>query len=152
MLSKSAILMALLTTALAVGLAAAQENMPGGKWWKMPAVAQRLNLSDQEISQLDESYWQSRRQMIRLKANMETEQLELQSIIEGRDMNEAAALTQYAKLDKARSELGQERFLFFLKVRTIVGHERFNTLMRWREARQNRIKRNADPKPAGSGN
>ena len=150
MLSKSTILLALLTTALTVGLAAAQENMPGGKWWKMPAVVQRLNLNYQEISELDESYRQSRRQMIRLKADMETEQLELQSIIEDRDMNEAAALTQYAKLDKARSELGLERFRFFLKVRTIVGHERFNTLMRWREVRQNRIKRNANPKPATS--
>ncbi len=148
MLSKSRILLVLLTSVLAVGSAAAQENMPGGKWWKMPAVVQRLNLNDQEINELDESYRQSRRQMIRLKADMETEQLELQSIIEDRDMNEAAALTQYAKLDQARSELGLERFRFFLKVRTIVGHERFNTLMRWREMRQDQIRRNPDPEPA----
>ena len=93
MLSKSRILLVLLTSVLTVGSAAAQENMPGGKWWKMPAVVQRLNLNDQEINGLDESYRQSRRQMIRLKADMETEQLELQSIIEDRDMNEAAALT-----------------------------------------------------------
>ena len=148
MLSQTKILILLLTSVMVVGSAAAQEDMPGGKWWKMPAVAQRLNLSDWEVTQLDESYRQSRRQMIRLKAIMETEQLELQSIIEGRDLNKEAALMQYAKLDKARSELGLERFRFFLTVRTIFGHERFNTLLRWRDARQHRIKRNADPEPS----
>jgi hypothetical protein len=86
--------------------------------------------------------------MIRLKANMETEQLELQSIIENREMSEAAAMEQYARLDHARSELGLARFHFFLKVRTLVGHERFNTLMRWREASQYRIRRGAESKTA----
>lgn len=116
--------------------AAAQQNMPSGKWWHMPAVAKRLNLNDEEVRRLDETYMESRKQMIRLKADVETEQLELESMIEDRNLDDSAALAQYGKLDKVRSELGFERFRFFLKVRTIVGNERFSMLMRLREMRQ----------------
>jgi Spy/CpxP family protein refolding chaperone len=151
MLNPITILSAMLIALLTVTPAAAQQTIPGGKWWKMPAVAKRLNLSDQEVRQLDDAYRDSRRQMIRFKAEVETEQLELQSIIEDRELDEAAALAQYRKLDKARSELGLARFHFFLKVREIVGHERFNTLLRWREMRRQRFPRQGDSEPASDG-
>jgi len=140
MLRKSLLLLAPLIGLIMNGLAGAQQEIPVGKWWKMPAVAKRMNLSGREISQLDEAYRQSRREMIRSKADMETEQLELQAIIEKPDMVESDALKQYERLDHARSELGLARFRFFLRVRAIVGHERFNTLLRFRELRKQRAR------------
>ncbi len=148
MLRNSKILFALLVICLTVLPVAAQQNIPGGKWWQMPAVAKRLNLSARETRQIDDTYRESRRRMIRLKADLETEQMELQCLIEDPELNEPTAMTQYRKLDKARSELGLERFRFFLEVRKIVGHERFNTLMRLREMRQKRMMRGGDPDPA----
>lgn len=130
-------LLALLIILMVNAPAAAQQDVPGGKWWQMPTVVERLELSDEEVRRLDETYKESRKRMIRLRADLETEQLELESIIEDLNLDNAAALAQYDKLDKARSELGYERFRFFLDVRTIVGQERFNMLMRLREMRQN---------------
>jgi len=138
MLKKPLVLLASLIALILVGPAEARQEIPGGKWWKMPAVAKRLDLSDDETRQLDQAYRQSRREMIRSKAEMETHQLELQAIIEDPGMVESEALKQYERLDRARSELGRARFRFFLEVRTIVGHERFNALLRFREMRQQR--------------
>ncbi|MBC2711377.1 MAG: hypothetical protein HGJ94_10390 [Desulfosarcina sp.] len=88
MLRNSKILFALLVICLTVLPAAAQQNIPGGKWWQMPAMAKRLNLSARETRQLDDTYRESRRRMIRLKADLETEQLELQSLIEDPELDE----------------------------------------------------------------
>ena len=144
MLKKFLALLFPLIALVVIGTANAQKDIPIGKWWKMPAVVQRLNLSGPEVRQLDDAYRQSRREMIRLKAEMETQQLDLQTIVENPGMVESEALRQYERLDRARAELGLARFRFFLKVRTIVGHERFSTLLRFREMRQQRARRQSN--------
>ena len=128
--------------------ATAQQGMPGGKWWKMPAVVRQLDLSAQEVEQLDDAYRESRRVLIRLKADIQTEQLELEHLVESRDLDETRALAQYQKLDRARSALGVERFRFLLTVRKIVGQDRFSSLLRLREKRQERMKRGGQRAPA----
>ena len=145
MLIKTISLAVSLIVLILIGPAKAQSEIPGGKWWKMPAVVQRLKLSGPEVRQLDEAYRQSRREMIRSKAEMETHQLELQAIVEDPGMVESDALKQYERLDRARSELGRARFRFFLEVRTIVGPERFNRLLQFREMRQQRARRLGNP-------
>jgi len=148
MLKPAMLVLALIATQLQAIPVMAQQGIPGGKWWKMPAVAKKLNFSDREIEQLDAAYRESRRRMIRLQADVQTEQLDLQHIIEGRDLDEADALRQYKKLDRARSELGIERFRFLIEVRKIVGHERFSALLQWREKRRERMKPGLSRVPA----
>ena len=56
-------------------------EMPPGKWWRMPPVLERLELTDQEKKELDELFLESRRNLIDLKGVLEKEQLELENII-----------------------------------------------------------------------
>ena len=110
-------------------------NSVPGKWWQNQRVAQRLNLSREEIHQLDTAFIDSRKKLITLKGRVEIEQLELETLIESPSLDEPAALNQYQTLEKARMELGMERFRFFMSVRKIIGHERFQQLM---EIKKNR--------------
>ena len=98
-------------------------------------VAERLNLSPEEINQLDTAFIDSRKKMIELKGRMEIEQLELETLIENPALDEPAAMNQYQKLEKARMDLGMERFRFLISVRKIIGYEKFQELMEMKKNR-----------------
>lgn len=114
------------------------QDMPSGKWWHMPRVVKRLNLADSQITQLDEAFYQSRLNLIRLKSDLEIEQFELETRLENEILDENTALEQYQRLEKARVKLGVERFRFLLKIREIVGFERFRELIAFKKMRQQR--------------
>ncbi len=117
------------------GVAGAQQNMPTGKWWHMPKVVDRLDLSEDDVARLDDAYKDNRRKLIRLKAGVEEQQFELQDLFEDRRLDEQAALEQYHNLEKARTRLGVQRFKYFIRIRKIVGYERFKVLMEYRKKR-----------------
>lgn len=116
------------------------QGLPGGKWWRTPRAIQRLNLTDEEIAQLDEAFRDSRRKMIPLKAAVEAEQFELETLMEADTIDEKALTAQYHKLEMARVDLGTERFVFLVKVRKIVGRQRFEELVRFKKAMDQRRK------------
>ena len=105
------------------------QNLNSTRWWRDPAIIERFQLTNPEIRRLRQAFTDSRRKMIRLKSRLEAEQFELQTLSESREFDEEALLAQHRKLEKARSDLAEERFKFFLQVRKIVGYDRFLELM-----------------------
>ena len=100
-----------------------------GKWWRMASVVKKLNLSDDEVQQLEKAFRESNLKLIQLKSRLEIEQFELENLMDSKSLNDDAINKQYEKLEKARADLGMERFRFLLKVRKIVGNERFQELV-----------------------
>lgn len=111
---------------------------PDIKWWQHENLARRIGLTPVEVDQLDQAFLESRRKMIQLKNALESDQFELQTLVETPSLNEAALLSQYEKLESARRALGMERFRFFLSVRKIIGHEKFKTLLLLKRDRDRR--------------
>ena len=126
---KNTVRITLIVMLLAMPAMAFGQKMPSGKWWRISRVATRLNLSDNEIQQLEDAYRDSRRKFIHLKSQVETEQFELENLIDSQSLDDAAIQKQYERLEKARSKLGAERFKFLIKVRKIVGYDRFQELV-----------------------
>jgi len=114
----------LLIMMISPAIAMAQE-MPSGKWWHSPRMFKQLNLSDAEKDKLDEGFLNSRRKLIDLKRNLERERFELGNLLENKTLNETEVMKQFEKLEKARLDLSAERFSFLLRVRKILGPERF---------------------------
>jgi Spy/CpxP family protein refolding chaperone len=104
------------------------QDMPAGKWWYNPRVVEALKLTEPEVRQIDRLYAQNRRQLIRLKANVEREQLELDNLLGRKNSDDAAVNKQFRQLEKARAELSNARLQFVLGVRDIIGPERFQQL------------------------
>jgi Spy/CpxP family protein refolding chaperone len=117
----------LLAIAVLPVLANSQEG-PEGKWWHNPRVSKQLKLSNEEKAQLDRKFLDSRRRMIKLKGNVEREQLELQSLIESNNLDEGKAKNQFKRLEKARRRLSGERFDFLMQSRKVLGNERFQEI------------------------
>ena len=126
---KNTVRITLIVMLLAMPAMAFGQKMPSGKWWRISRVATRLNLSDNEIQQLEDAYRDSRRKFIHLKSQVETEQFELENLIDSQSLDDAAIQKQYERLEKARSKLGAERFKFLIKIRKIVGYDRFQELV-----------------------
>jgi len=125
----------------AFGLA---QDMPYGKWWRIPRVEKQLELTDEDKAKLEEKFVESRRKLIDLKSNVEREQFELDNLLDGESLDEGAVMDQFRKLEQARGDLSAERFSFLLEVRRVLGFERFHKIKTLYELRQQRKARKGD--------
>lgn len=127
--------------AMLIGLAATTAHAWDdyrGRWWRTPAVVQQLNLTNSEIDRLDKAFDAARIQMIEAKGKVEIERSKLRMLMEQSDFNEAAVREQHRAEEAARSQLSDARFGFLLKVREIIGQDRFLKLLdiraeRWKQ-------------------
>ena len=125
---KRVIITCIVFTLSVVPALAMKGSMPPGKWWSNPELAAKLKLSETEKTGLEEQYLQSRRNLIKLKSELELERFELEVLLDSPELSEKQALEQFKRLENARIKLGEEMFRFVLAVRQIVGSERFQTL------------------------
>jgi Spy/CpxP family protein refolding chaperone len=103
-------------------------GVPPGKWWKLPDIAERLALTEEEKGKLDTMYLEQRQRMIDLRSQAEKERLELEQLLDSTTFDPAAALERFKRLQEAHKNLGTERFQFLLQVRSLLGHDRFQLL------------------------
>jgi len=108
-------------------LAMGQERL-AGKWWRIPKVSKELHLKEEEKDRLDDLFVENRRKLIDLRGNLEKARLDLDAILGKKPLNREAVWACYDRLEKARENLARERFQFLLKVREILGPERFERL------------------------
>ena len=109
------------------GLVAGQE-VPSGKWWYNQKVVQNLDLTQKEIRQLDQAWVDSQRKLIKLKNEVEREQFELDTLLGKKTADDARVRKQFKRLERARTDLADERLGFIIRVRGIIGAERFQQL------------------------
>ena len=109
------------------GLATGQD-VPAGKWWYNQKVVQNLNLTKKEIGQLDNLYVNSHRKLIKLKNAVEREQFELDALLGKKQVDDAKVRKQFKQLERARTDLANERLGFVIRVREIIGADRFQQL------------------------
>ena len=107
---------------------AMSQEMPAGKWWHNPKITKELNLTPNEVRQLDQLYADSARKLIKLKSAVETEQFELDNLLSKKNMKDAEVRKQFERLETARKNLSDERFKFVVGVREIIGSARFQQL------------------------
>ena len=109
------------------GLATGQD-VPSGKWWYNQKVVKNLNLTQKEIRQLDQAWVDSQRKLIKLKNEVESEQFELDTLLGKKTVDDAKVRKQFNRLESARTDLADERLGFIIRVREIIGAERFQQL------------------------
>ena len=109
------------------GLATGQD-VPSGKWWYNQKVVQNLNLTQKEIHELDKTWVESQRKLIKLKNAVEREQFELDTLLGKKTVDDDKVRKQFKRLESARTDLADERLGFIIRVREIIGAERFQQL------------------------
>lgn len=124
----------------------AKLKMPPGKWWQMPEVAEKLDLTSQEQQELDELFAQSQRRMIDLRNNVQKEKFELELILDQQDFDKPACMNRFKKFQNARTNLADERFKFLVEVRKLLDHNRYRALKtEFQHHRMNQMKKRHGP-------
>ena len=117
------------------------KDFPPGKWWHNPQASEKLNLSDEEIKMLDKQFVDSRRKLIKLKSIVESEQFELDNLLDAENINQKEAMKQFDKLQQAKKNLSTDYFRHVLQVRKILGLERFRQLKQFKQLRRQKIRK-----------
>lgn len=128
MMIRGGILTAAIIAVLTTALVSSAMGEPTGRWWRNAKVVAQLKLAKGEIQQLEKAFEASRLKMIQLKGKVEAEQFKLQNLVEKPNMDEKAIKSQHRRLEAARSALAEEQLNFFVKVRKIIGYDRYRKL------------------------
>lgn len=127
--------------------ASAQEIYPG-RWWRIPAIAERLELEDSHKRRLDDLYEQDRKTLAELKDKIQRERAVLDGMLDEDPLRESAVMSQLRKLEAVRTSLSEERVRYVIEVRKVLGPERYGQLKQFlRQEREERKERPPRPYP-----
>lgn len=109
-----------------------------GKWWQDSEVAKKLQLSDSQLGQLDQIFYDHRLKLIDYQAEMEKEDLKLQSLLDADVPNEGQVGSEVDQVLAARGKLEREFTAMNLDLRKVLSVEQ------WRQLKTIRGERGSD--------
>jgi Spy/CpxP family protein refolding chaperone len=132
---------ALLLAALTGSAAAHPMDLPEGKWWKHPRVVAEINLTSDQVREIDAIFARARPRLVDGKAELEKRQGDLQDVIDSNaDRRDIEA--RIDAVESARANLQKARILMILDMRQTLKPEQWERLVRMRQdARRERRER-----------
>ena len=124
----------------AVPAAAQMLEMPGGKWWKRPAIVEGLKLSAEQQDRLDEVFLKNRRAFVDLKADVDRRTIDLEDLLAAKDVDPKKVGAASEALEQARGRLGKARTMMVVDMRGILTEAQWKQIVdrrdQWRAERE----------------
>jgi protein CpxP len=122
----------------------AQPGQPGmppgqmdlGKWWKNSDIAEALQLTEAQITQIEQTFFEHRLKLIDLHAEVERQEARLQPLIEADRPDEAKVGAQIDLLLAARGKLEKENAMMMLAIRRVLSVEQWKKLEAIQQGRE----------------
>ena len=108
-------------------------DLPDGKWWKRPRLAEEVGLTADQQQQIEKIFVHSRPKLIDLKADLEKKQLALQVAMEDRGVERREVEKKIEAVETARAELQKARALMILDMKQVLKPEQWERLLRRRD-------------------
>lgn len=99
-----------------------------GKWWQNSDVARKLQLTDGQITQLEQVFYDHRMKLIDYGAEMEKRDLKLQGLLDADVPNEEQVESQIDQVLAARGKLEREFTMMHLDLRKVLSLEQWRQL------------------------
>ena len=99
-----------------------------GKWWQNPDVVSKLGLSDPQITQLNQVFYNHKMKLIDYGAAMEKQDLKLQSLLDADQPDEGQVNAQVDQVLAARGKLEREFTAMHLDLRKQLSVEQWRQL------------------------
>jgi Spy/CpxP family protein refolding chaperone len=99
-----------------------------GKWWQNSDIAKKLQLSDGQIGQLDQTFYDHKMKLIDYGAEMEKQDLKLQALLDADVPNEGQVDAQVDQVLEARGKLEREFTLMNLDLRKVLSLDQWRQL------------------------
>jgi periplasmic protein CpxP/Spy len=99
-----------------------------GRWWKSSDIAKKLQLNENQVTQLDQIYYEHRLKLIDYGAEMEKEDLKMQNLLDADVPNEGQINTQVDQVLSARGKLEREYTMMSLDLRKVLSVDQWRQL------------------------
>jgi protein CpxP len=99
-----------------------------GKWWQNPDVVSKLGLSDAQVTQLNQVFYNHKMKLIDYGADMEKQDLKLQTMLDADQPDEGQVNTQVDQVLAARGKLEREFTAMNLDLRKQLSLEQWRQL------------------------
>jgi len=119
-----------------------------GKWWKNSDIVQELQLTEAQITQIEQTFLEHRLKLIDLRAEVERQETRLQPLIEADRPDETKVGAQIDLLLAARGRLEKENAMMMLAIRRVLSVEQWKKLEAFQQGRERmRFKQPGPPQP-----
>jgi Spy/CpxP family protein refolding chaperone len=95
-------------------------GVPGGKWWSNPEMVKRLNLTTDQQRKMDDVLQQSRLKLIDLTASLQKEEVMMEDLMRGPQLDDAKILPAVDRIAQARAELEKANARMMLGIRHVL--------------------------------
>jgi len=137
-MKKTMVILAVLVAASSV--AANDFDLPPGKWWENPRLAEHIGLSEAQQDQIRDVVFTHAKRMIDLKAELEKAGLDLADSVHQEVFDADSVRAAHAVFQTARRKLENERFEMLLEVRQILTYEQWRKIENLKQRiQQNRM-------------
>src|SRR5207249_9344797 len=99
-----------------------------GKWWQNSEMVKKLQLNDGQISQLDQIFYDHKVKLIDYGAEMEKQDLKLQTLLDADVPNEGQVEAQVDQVLAARGKLEREYTMMNLDLRKVLSLDQWRQL------------------------
>ncbi len=106
-----------------------RQGMHFFKWWQSPELSKDLRLTTGEKQSLDDLFIKNRDKFVDLKSSLMKDRFKLHDMIEKDTVDETSVLAQNKVIEEDRLMISNERIMYMLGMRKILGPGRFHRLM-----------------------
>lgn len=118
---------------------------PGGKWWDDPRMVKELGITADQQKKMDDIFHQSRLKLIDLNATLEKEEVMMESLMQGSQLDDSKILPAIDRIAQARAELEKANARFLLGIRHVLTPEQWKKLETERPRPSGRSGRGQNP-------
>jgi Spy/CpxP family protein refolding chaperone len=109
------------------------------KWWQSPELSKDLGITAGEKQSLDDLFRKNRDKLVDLKSSLMKDRFKLRDMIEKDTVDEVSVLALNKVVEEDRLMISNERIMYMLGMRKILGPDRFHRLMaKFHEMKGNR--------------
>ena len=128
--------------ALIATTTSAAPEMPPGRWWKNPGVAERLGLDAAQQARLDGIFQAAANELIDRRGDVQKMTLALRTELEKPELDRQSLQQVAARLSAARGRLFERELMMLADIREVL------TAAQWKQIReQTDRRRKARPRP-----
>ncbi|HYX69733.1 MAG TPA: periplasmic heavy metal sensor, partial [Terriglobales bacterium] len=107
-----------------------------GAWWKDSEIVRQLQLSDAQVSQIEQTFLNARLKLIDLNADAQRQETLLQPLVDADQMDEAKISAQIDQVLAARTRLEKSNMMLMFDIRKVLTVEQWKKLRDLQQARQ----------------
>jgi Spy/CpxP family protein refolding chaperone len=104
-----------------------------GKWWKRPRIARQLDLSAEQVAQLEKIFAGTKPKLIDLRADFEKKQFDYDQAMQADDVDRKVLEEKIEAREQARAALQKELALMELDMKKVLSPEQREKLVEMRE-------------------